>query len=268
MAPDLPLRETFNQAAELYDRMRPAYPPALVADLVRIGKIEPSSRVLEIGPGTGQLTVPLAEHGCSIIAVELGADLARVARRNLASYPEVEVVVSPFEQWQPTPEPFDVVVAATAFHWLDPQTRVRKAAQLLRPAGILATITTVHVVGGSTAFFDEAQACYQRWDPTTTPGQRLLAAADIAFDSDEVGKSGQFEAADFHRYERDIRYETADYVDTLLTYSGHRTLPPSALQGLLICIASLIDNRYEGHITKRYLHELRTARRRQPEAGS
>jgi 16S rRNA A1518/A1519 N6-dimethyltransferase RsmA/KsgA/DIM1 with predicted DNA glycosylase/AP lyase activity len=118
MTPDLPLRETFNQAAELYDRMRPAYPPALVADLVRIGKIEPSSRVLEIGPGTGQLTVALAEHGCSIIAVELGADLARVARRNLARYPEVEVVVSPFEQWQPTPtpEPFDVVVAATAFH--------------------------------------------------------------------------------------------------------------------------------------------------------
>lgn len=143
-----------------------------------------------------------------------------------------------------------------------------QAAQLLRHAGILATITTIHVAGGSTTFFDEAQACYQRWDPTTIPGQRLLAADDIASDSDEIGKSGQFEAADFHRYERDIRYETVDYVDTLLTYSGHRALPPSALQGLLTCIASLIDDRYEGHVTKRYLHELRTARRRQPDAGS
>jgi hypothetical protein len=47
----------------------------------------------------------------------------------------------------------------------------------------------------------------------------------------------------------------------LLTYSGHRALPPEALRGLLDCIARLIDSRHDGAITKRYLNELRLADR-------
>lgn len=53
----------------------------------------PGRRVLEVAPGTGQLTVPLAALGCAVTAVELGPALAAVARRNLAPYPRAEVVV-------------------------------------------------------------------------------------------------------------------------------------------------------------------------------
>jgi protein-L-isoaspartate O-methyltransferase len=73
-------RSTFDEAAELYDRARPGYPAALFDDLVELAGIGPGSRVLEIGPGTGQATVPLAERGCRIVAVELGPQLAAVAR--------------------------------------------------------------------------------------------------------------------------------------------------------------------------------------------
>ncbi|MGH3780200.1 MAG: class I SAM-dependent methyltransferase [Pseudonocardiaceae bacterium] len=52
-----------------YDRARPTYPAELV-DLAGIGE---ATRVLEIGPGTGQLTVALAKHRCRIVAVDLGA---------------------------------------------------------------------------------------------------------------------------------------------------------------------------------------------------
>ncbi|MGH2816652.1 MAG: class I SAM-dependent methyltransferase, partial [Actinomycetota bacterium] len=67
-------------------------------------------------------------------AVELGAALAAVARRNLARFPAVEVVTAPFEDWPLPEEPFDLVLAATAFHWIDPGVRVVKAADALRPA--------------------------------------------------------------------------------------------------------------------------------------
>ena len=78
------LRSTFNQDAERYDRARPGYPAGLFDDLAELTSIGPGSRVLEIGPGTGQATRPLAERGCRVVAVELGADLAALARRNLA----------------------------------------------------------------------------------------------------------------------------------------------------------------------------------------
>jgi SAM-dependent methyltransferase len=216
--------------------------------------------VLEIGPGTGQATVPLAERGCQVVAVELGAHLAAIARRKLARFPTVRVVTAAFEDWPLPPEPFDLVLAATAFHWIDPAVRVVKAAEALRPGGWLATVATHHVAGGDERFFAEAQACYQSWDPATPPGGVALpAATDLPSSSEELDRSQRFGPAQFRRYEWDRTYSTAGYLEVLLTYSGHRDLDPAARAGLLDCIARLIDNGYGGQVAKRYLTELRVA---------
>jgi SAM-dependent methyltransferase len=196
------LRSTFDQAAELYDRVRPRYPPALFDDLAELTGIGPGSRVLEIGPGTGQATIPLAERGCQVVAVELGAHLATVARHNLARFPAVEIVTAAFEDWPLPAAPFDLVLAATAFHWIAPAVRVTKAADALRPGGWLATITTHHIAGGDESFFADAQTCYERWDPGTPPGGVALEpAADVPHASDELDRSHRFGPARFRRYE-------------------------------------------------------------------
>ena len=253
------LRSTFDEAAELYDRARPGYPSELFDELAELAGIGPGSRVLEIGCGTGQATVPLAERGSAIVCVEIGAALAAVARRRLARFPSVEVVTAAFEEWPLPPEPFDAVVSATAFHWVDPAVRVVKAADALRSGGTLATIATHHVAGDDERFFIDVQACYERWDPDTPPGLRLLKASAVASDSEELDRSGRFGRSTFRRYEWDAVYSTDAYIDLLLTYSGHRALPADAREGLLDCITALIDSRYGGRITKRYLTELRVA---------
>src|SRR6266542_2001730 len=161
------------------DRARPGYPPALFDDLAALAGIGPGCRVLEIGCGTGQATVPLAERGCEIVAVEIGPHLAAVARRNLGRFLSAQVVTSAFEDWPLPPEPFDAVVSATAFHWLDPAVRVVKAADALCPGGALATIATHHIAGGTEDFFAAVQACYERWDPATPPGLRLPTARPL-----------------------------------------------------------------------------------------
>jgi SAM-dependent methyltransferase len=252
------LRATFTEVAELYDQVRPGYPTRLVDDLAELADIGPGRRLLEIGCGTGQATVPLARRGCRIVAVELGAELADVARRKLAGFPQVEVVTADFEDWPAPPAAFDVVLAATAFHWIDPAVRVAKCANTLRTNGVLATISTHHIEGGSSRFFADVQGCYERFDPDTPPGLRLQDAADIPYDPEDLPGFGPPE---FHRYEWELPYSTAGYLDLLLTYSNHRALPPAARTGLLGCIADLIDNRYAGRIVKRYLSELRIARR-------
>jgi SAM-dependent methyltransferase len=258
------LRETFDAATELYDRARPGYPPALFADLATLTCLGPGYRILEIGCGTGQASMPLAARGGDLVCVELGAHLAAVARRHLARFPTAQVIVAAFEDWPLPPEPFATVIAATACHWLDPAARVTKTADTLRPGGALATIPTHHIVGGTATFFDDVQACYERWDPATPPGLRLPAAATIPCDSAELDHSGRFGLAVFRRYEWECAYMTAAYRDLLLTYSGHRALAPVARRSLLACITDLIDTRYGGRITKHYLTELRVAHRRVP----
>jgi SAM-dependent methyltransferase len=198
-------------------------------------------------------------QGWDCVAVELGAELAAVARRNLARYPRVQVVTAAFEDWPLPAEPFDIVVAATAFHWIDPAVRVAKAADALRPGGVLATIATHHVAGGDEGFFVEVQACYERWDPDTTPGLRLPAAAEVPAVRDELDRSGRFGPVEFRRYQWERSYSTAGYLEVLLTYSGHRALEPAAQARLLGCLAELINARFGGRISKRYLTELRVA---------
>ena len=92
------LRQTFATVATLYDRVRPTYPAELLDDLAaRIRR----GRVLEIGPGTGQATVPLAERGFEIVALELGVELAALARAKLARFPTASIVDANFETGPP-----------------------------------------------------------------------------------------------------------------------------------------------------------------------
>jgi SAM-dependent methyltransferase len=256
------LRASFDEDAERYDRARPTYPSALIDDLVALTGAGRGSRVLEVGPGTGQLTVPLAELWSEVIAVELGERMAAVARRNLARFPTATVVVGAFEDWPLPAEPFDLVVSATAWHWIDPAVRVTKAADALRPDGALALVTTHHIAGGTDDFWVEVQECYERWDPATEPGLRLLAPDQIPAPIDELDASGRFGSATLHCYERNITYSTNEYLDTLLTYSNHRALESRHQAALLDCIARLMDARYGGTIVKRYLHQLVVAHRR------
>jgi SAM-dependent methyltransferase len=249
---------TFDQDAELYDRVRPGYPVALFDDLAAMAGVGPGCRLLELGAGTGKATVPLAERGCRIVAVEPGANMAALARRNLAGL-DAEVVVSTFEAWPLPAEPFDVVLAATAFHWLDPSLRAAKTADALRPGGALAVVETHHVAGGDVDFFMAVEECYARWGP---PGPPLLAAADVPADASDVDGSARFGPTAWRDYEWDQTYSTEGYLDVLMTYSGHRALPDDRRRALLGFIADLIENRYGGRITKRYLTRLRVAHRR------
>ncbi len=256
------LRRTFGFDAQLYDQMRPSYPAELFEDLAKRGCIAPGCRVLEIGPGTGQATVPLAQRGCRLVAIELSPSLAEVARRRTARFANVEIVVAAFEDWPLPAEPFDVVVSATAFHWIDPAVRVIKAADALRLGGVLATIATHHVAGGTADFFVDVQRCYEQWDPETTTAQRLPSASEITEDSEELDRTGRFDPATFLRYEWGATYSTDDYRRLLLTYSGHIAMDPTDQSGLLDCITTLMNDHYGGRITKRYLTELRVACRR------
>lgn len=238
------LRTTFGADAARYHRARPTYPPQLFAQLS-------GPRILEIGPGTGQATLPLTAIG-DVTAVELSPELAAIARSHA---PAARVVVANFDEWPLPPEPFDLVVSATAFHWLDPATRMARCAAALRPGGALAVISTHHVAGGTEQFFVDVQECYERWDPSTPPDLRLSKADDIPREFDE---SDLFEAPEFHRYEWEQAYDTEAYVDLLLTYSNHIALP--ARDQLIADIRQLVDTRHGGWVTKRYLTQLAVAR--------
>lgn len=257
----LRLRGTFDGVAERYDAVRPHYPSAVVDDLVACADLGPGRRVLEIGPGTGQLTVELAVRRLDVTAVELGPALAGVARRNLAAFPNARVVIADFEEYD-VPEPVDAVVAATAFHWLSPDAQVNRTAAALRPGAALAVIDVFHVAGGTEEFFAASQECYLRFDPATPSGFRLPGVESVPPSHPGLGASPLFGPVRRSRHTWEVEYSADRFRALLSTFSNHIDLPRERREGLLDCVAELIDRRFGGVVTKRYLAELTVALRR------
>jgi ubiquinone/menaquinone biosynthesis C-methylase UbiE len=133
-------RGLFDGVAELYDATRQSYPAEIVDAILTTAAIGPGAAVLEIGCGTGQLTRQLAGRGLNVTAIDIGPAMAAAARRTVSD-PMVRFQISAFEDF-PDSGPFDLIVSATAFHWVDPDVGWAKAARLLRPRGWLALLTT------------------------------------------------------------------------------------------------------------------------------
>lgn len=254
-------RAAFDRQAERYAAYRPTYPDAVFDRLAAYGDLAPGARVLEAAPGPGQATVSMAARGWTVTAVELGPELAAYARRRVAAYPQVEVVVGAFEDWRPPAEPYDAFLCATAWHWLDPATRLPRIAAALRPGGTAAVVWTHHVAGGTKDFFAEVQGSYLRWDPGARPDERLPDEHDLAPSTAELLASELFGDVESHAFAAEIRYAAEDYVRLLSTYSPTLALPDGDRAALLGEIAELINRRYGGSVTKRYLFELVLARR-------
>jgi SAM-dependent methyltransferase len=252
----------FDQVAELYDRARQGYPRALFDDLVALSTLPKGAAVLEIGCGTGQATRPLAERGYLITAVELGPNLAAVARRELARFPDVVIHTSAFEEWPLPEQQFDLVMSATAFHWLDPEATLPKVASALKAGGAMAIFSYTHVAGGDQRFFDDVQACYEQHMPGTPPGLKLSPPDEIPVDTSAIDRSALFESARHRRYVWERTYTTRAYVDVLNTYSTHLALSAEHREALLRCVASLLDSGFGGRIRKAYMANLIVAKKR------
>ncbi len=248
------MRETFARVPELYDRARPLYPDAIFDDIVSLGRVPGTGRVLEIGAGTGQATLPLAERGFQVVGVELGAAPAALARRKLAAFPNASMVNEPFESWE-ADRVFDAVVAFTAFHWIDPEARFAKSAAVLRPGGALAVVQP-HTVLNDDPFWIESQEDYDAVVPS--PDNRPPKRADEIEDlSAEIEASGVFRNVAARRYLWETQYTADEYAALISTYSPNLDLDEPTRAQLVERIRRRIER--QGSVKTTYLFTLNVA---------
>lgn len=256
--------QTFDEVAELYDQARPDHPEQLFDDLFALAEIPPGkSQILEVGCGTGQATRPLARRGCRVVCVEPGPHLVRIARRNMAEFPRVTIVNSRFEDFDAAGAIFDMVLAVTSWHWIDPQVRYKKAASMLRPGGVLAFTWGAHAFPtGFDSFFTEIQKAYdaigQSWEgawppppPDEVPDQR-----------EEIESSGYFEDIRTARHVFITDFTADQHVALMSTASDHRLMDSTKREYLFSEMRRLHAARPGGIVRKHQLTILHVARKK------
>lgn len=255
------LGATFDRSAELYDKIRPGYPDQLFDDLVSLTGIQQTGRILEIGCGTAKATVPLAKRGYQILCLEPGENLATIARRNLTPFPNVQVENVGFEDWQAERGAFDVVMAATSFAWLEPAVRYWKTAAALREGGCAALFWHAHVrLPGRNAFWTAVQQVYRRHAPDMVGFPVLPEELPTSVEEGFL-ELGIFEEVAVCHYPWEATYTSEEYIELLQTFSGHIALPDGIRHDLLYDIAQLIDQDFDGQITKPHITVLQIVRR-------
>lgn len=258
------LRSTFDSVADLYQQARPEYPPSLHDALIATAGLGAHDRLLEIGCATGKATLPLARRGFRITCVELGPALASAARRNLADFPDVEVVQSAFESYHPpTADRFDLVFAATAWHWLDPATRYRRAWELLVPGGHLAFWSATHVFPeDGDPFFTELQAVYEEIGEGLPAGAGQPRPGELPDDRVEIEQSGLFDDVVVRHFAWESVYDADGYLALLDTFSGHIAMKPWQRDRLHSEIRRRLGTRGDGRLRRGWGAVLHVARRR------
>ena len=247
-------RRTFNEVADDYDVARPSYPDAIIHQLATGCGLTSHSRILEIGCGTGQLTGSLAELGSQVTAIDLGPRLADCARRNLRAYPKVSVLTNDFETWQASEEPFDLVISAQAFHWIDPDIGYAKARALLKPTGMLALLWNLFA-GGSGPIYEALDRVYRTQAPCLCQGARASLAERVERITAGIITSGTFHPAEIHRVPWTSTYTPDEYIRLLQTFSDHRALEPSMREELFSSIRRIIE-RHGGRIERPWVATL------------
>ena len=254
-------RESFDRVAEAYNQYRVPYPQQVVDAVVAMAHLHAGGRALEIGCGTGQLTVALAERGVDVLAVELGPQLAALARHNLARFPNAQVEVSAFEAWPLPSAPFDAVVSASAFHWIDPVVRFAKSAEALHAGGFLALLHVHHVRGGTPGFFEATQPYYRRWGLSGAAAVQLPAPDHLPLLYPELDQLSEFRSVERRHFEIAMRHSTASYVGWLNTDSLVNGLDEPSRSGFLRDIERLIDTQYSGAVSRNFVYEVIVAQR-------
>jgi SAM-dependent methyltransferase len=261
------LRASFDTAARTYDAARPDYPSTLFDALVRAARLRPGDHLLEVGCGTGKATVPLARRGFRITALELGPRLAEAARERLAVHPDVRVLTADFESWHPRgsgpQDGFDLVYAATAWHWLDPLLRHRRAWDLLRPAGHLAFWSATHVfpVDGD-PFFADLQQVYEEIGEARPSDTTFTRPGELPDEADEVERSGLFDVVAVQHFDWENTYDADGYLRLLDTFSGHIAMEPAKREHLYREIRRRLAGRPDGRLRRHWGAVLHVARRR------
>lgn len=212
------MKNLFENIINLYNFARPGYPKELFKDIIAYSGIDLPSKILEVGAGTGQATTFFAEHGFKITALEVGEQQVLYLKEKYEKYPNVCIEKSKFEDFESKTK-FELIIAASSFHWIDKKIRYKKACSLMSSRGTLAQFWHMHPVqrfeGG---IFVEINEIYDKYfNKKDFCGDIELNRLIEKRTEQLVGNN--FKNVSFYKYKYDSLYSAYEYAALLATYS-------------------------------------------------
>lgn len=252
-------RMHFDEIVDVYNYVRPDYPDSVFNDIKQYSGQRRMMNALEIGAGTGKATAPFLNAGYNVTAIEIGENMAQFLRQRFQEYQNFNIVVSSFEDAPLQDNQYDLIYAASAFHWVDAKVGCPKMFQLLTNGGVCALLRynfNIYPVAGE-ELSNEFQALYEEYyysyyksnyravklthELLKTP-RKILSGYGFE-DLREYG----FTDIVMNFYDVTLIYDADKYIMHLDTLSDHRALPESNRNALYAGIKETIIEHGNNH---------------------
>lgn len=242
------LKETFNTDPSSYDLLRPKYPKSLYDDIETFLKLDSSTNTLEVGIGTGQATQPILDKGCSVTAIELGQELAEFSRMKYESFESFKVINGDFESVELDDSTYDLVYAASSFHWIPIDLGLKKVLRLLKDGGMFAWISIqpgpsaehIHIHEAIQDVYNDYRKYFEGNDVYTLEKieDRINKKLSKRY---ETFKAYGFKDVKIKTYPGSRCFSAEEYIKLISTYSDHKIMPVEIRTVFLNRIKAAID---------------------------
>ena len=251
----------YSGVTAAYDRTRPRYPQAICDRVLELTQLSTNGSILEIGSASGIATVEFARRGFALVCLEPNLEACSLAQHHCSPYPQVEIVNSTFEAWQLQPASFDAVLAATSFHWLDPQIRHQKAAAALKERGWLILLWNT-APQPSYELCQLLEPAYQVYAPSIASYRAIATHQDnLSQIADAVIDSGCFQNLLSEQLVCEVTYSIDSYLTLLTTLTPYIRLEAQARHSLLASIKELLTKNCGTTIALSYLSLMQVAQK-------
>ena len=257
------LNWTFDTVAETYEKLRPGYVDELYQDIFEYKPINNQSRVVEIGIGGGQATLPFLKTGCDLLAVDYGENFCIICREKFKEFPNFSAVSGKFEDVVFNCE-YDLIYSASAFHWIPEEIGYKKVYDMLKDGGVFARFANHPFRDkGKPELSEEIDQIYAEYyykyhnkEPATPVEYTEQQAHDRALIAEKYG----FTDIQYKLFYRTRTFTVKEYITLLGTYSDHIAIEETIRNEFFSKIEEAI-NRHGGEITIYDTIDLQLARK-------
>ena len=252
-------RNWYSKVADAYNKTRPRYPQQLIRRTIELVKLGEDAKILEIGCGPGTATTEFAKLGFSMVCLEPSQESCNLARQNCASFTDVEIINTTFEEWELQPNKFDAVIAATSFHWVSPEVGYPKVNKALKDNGSLILLwnkepqPSYEVYQILDEVYQKQVPALSRYEDNGTQ-ERILKGL-----GKNILKSGLFRDLVYEQIECDRTYTIDDYLMLLSTLSPYITLDSQQRDALFDDLRDTLHKHLGNTIETSYLSAFHVA---------
>ena len=257
------LNWTFDTVADTYEKLRPGYVDELYQNIFEYKSINNTSRVVEVGIGGGQATLPFLQTGCNLIAVDYGENFCEICREKFKEFPNFSAVSGKFEDIDFNGE-YDLIYSASAFHWIPEEIGYKTVYNMLKNGGVFIRFANhPYRDKGKPELSEEIDRIYEDYyykfynkEPETPVEYTEQQAHGRALIAEKYG----FTDIQYKLFYRTRPFSANEYIKLLGTYSDHIAIEETIRNEFFSKIEEAI-NRHGGEISIYDTIDLQLARK-------